>query len=77
MFETYLIASVTNCLMHNTTPGPTKTHDPRCCLRGVVVRDRLKLMPWMMAMFVTGKAQEAKVEVGAVLASDKFMLRQF
>jgi hypothetical protein len=30
-----------------------------------------------MAMFVTGEAQEAQVEVRAVLASHKFMLWQF
>jgi hypothetical protein len=34
-------------------------------------------MSRVMAMFVTGEAQEAKVEVRAILASDKFMLRQF
>jgi hypothetical protein len=31
----------------------------------------------MVAMFVAGEAQEAKIEVGAVLAGHKFMLRQF
>jgi hypothetical protein len=62
--------------MHDTTSGPTEIHDSRCYLRSVVT-DRLKMMPWMMAMFVAGEAQEAKVEVRAVLACHKFMLRQF
>jgi hypothetical protein len=34
-------------------------------------------MSWVMAMLVTGEAQEAQVEVRAVLASHEFMLWQF
>jgi hypothetical protein len=74
--KTCLVASITNCLVYNTSSGPAKAHNTRRHLCGVI-GDWLKSMPWVMAMFVTGEAQEAQVEVRAVLASYKFMLRQF
>lgn len=71
--KTCLVASIANCLVHNTSSGPTKAHNTRRYLCGVI-SDWLKSMPWVMAMLITGEAQEAQVEVRAVLASHKFML---
>ena len=74
--KTCLFTSIANCLVHNTSSGPTKAHNTRRNLCRVS-SDWLKSMPWVMAMLVAGEAQEAQVEVRAVLASYKFMLRQF
>jgi hypothetical protein len=74
--KTCLFTSIANCLVHNTSSGPAKAHNTRRYLCGVL-SDWLKSVPWVMAMFVTGEAQEAQVEIRAVLASYKFMLRQF
>lgn len=71
--KTCLVASITNCLVYNTSSGPAKAHNTRRYLCGVI-GGCFKSMPWVMAMFVTGEAQEAQVEVRAVLASHKFML---